>query len=129
MRWYSSNPSLRCAFCIIVPFRLRRRLGQLQGSSIGIDQSQLVCPPFPVMDDLRIAVSLDEGGHLLDRSPSRDVPVIPLAENAIQQARRAEQPHITSMQRRDGPASSHVLARHQKRQRLLPCARQRQQVL
>src|ERR1039458_2693156 len=101
MRWYSGNPSLRCAFCIVGPSRIRRRLGQLQGSSVGIDQPQLVRPPFPVMDDLRIAVLLDKGGYVLDRSPSRDVPVFTLAENAVQQACRTQQPHMASMQRRD----------------------------
>ncbi len=80
------------------------------------------------MNDLRIAVLLDEGGHVLDRSPSRDVPVIALAEHAIQQTGRTQKPHMAAMQRRDRTPSGHVLARHQKWQRLLPCTREGQQV-
>src|SRR5580698_740639 len=121
MRVYSSNPSLRCAFCIFLSFRLRRRLGQLQGPSIGIDQSEFVRPPFAMMDNLLVAILFDECGHVLDRSPPRDVPVIALAEEAIQKARRTQQTNMATVQRRDWTPSSHILTRHQKRERLLPC--------
>jgi hypothetical protein len=49
------------------------------------------------MDDLLIAVLFDECGHMLDRPPSSDVPVFILAEDAIQQACRAEQSYMASM--------------------------------
>jgi hypothetical protein len=49
------------------------------------------------MDNLVFLVVLDEGGDVLDRPPSRNVPGVSLAEDAIQQARCAEQPDMASM--------------------------------
>jgi hypothetical protein len=74
-----------------------RRFSQFQRSSIGVYQSQFVCPPLTVMDNLVFLVVLDEGGDVLDRPPSRNVPGVSLAEDAIQQARCAEQPDMASM--------------------------------
>ncbi len=56
------------------------------------------------------------------------MPVIALAEDAVQQAGRAEQPDVAAMQRRDRTPCGYVFAWHQKRQCLFPCTRQRQQV-
>ena len=66
--------------------------------------------------------------HMLDRTPAGDVPVVALAEDAVQQPRGTQEPDMAAMQRRDGPASRNVLMRHQQRRRLSPCARMRQQV-
>src|SRR5208337_2774412 len=99
MRWYSSSPNRRCAFCIGIFLLPDRRFGQLQRSSVGVDQSQFVGPSLAVVDNLVFLVMLDEGGDMLDRPPARNVPVVSLSEDAIQQARRAEQPYVASMQR------------------------------
>src|SRR5208337_1489447 len=101
MRWYSSSPNRRCAFCIGIFLLLDRSFGQFQRSSIGVDQPQFVGPPLAVMDNLVFLVVLNEGGDMFDRPPARNVPVVSLAEDAIQQARRAEQSDMASMQRRD----------------------------
>src|SRR5258708_10801878 len=84
--WYSSSPSLRCAFCIGLFFRLRRRLSQLQDSPIGIDQSQFIGPPLPVVNDLRITVLFDEGRYVFDRSPAGDMPLVAFAKDTVQEA-------------------------------------------
>src|ERR1700679_3015193 len=85
-RWYSSSPNLRCAFCIGLSFRLRRRLGQLQGSPIGIDQSQFIGPPLPVVNDLCITLLFDEGRYVFDRSPAGDMPLVAFTKDTVQEA-------------------------------------------
>jgi hypothetical protein len=80
------------------------------------------------MDDLLIAILFDECGHMLDRPPSRDVPVNSLAKDAIQQACRAEQSDMASMQRRDRPSGGYVFVWSEKWSHLLPRAGVRQQV-
>jgi hypothetical protein len=49
------------------------------------------------MDNLVFLVVLDKCGDVLDRPPSRNVPVVALAKDAIQQTRRAEQPDMAAM--------------------------------
>ena len=75
-----------------------------------------------MMDNLVFLVVLDEGGDVLDRPPSRNVPVVSLAEDAIQQASRAEQPDMASMQRCDRPPGGHLFVWSEKRHHLLPRA-------
>src|SRR5208337_1465082 len=128
MRWYSSSPSRRCAFCIGIFLLPDRRFGQLQRSSIGVNQPQLVGPPLAVMDNLVFLVMLNECGDILDRSPARNVTVVSLAEDAIQQTCRAEQSNMASMQRRDRAPGGHVFVWSEKRRHLLPRAGVRQQV-
>ena len=81
-----------------------------------------------MMDDLGVSVLFNKRCDMLDRPPAGYVPVVSLAEDAIQQARGAQKPNMAAMQRRDGPAGGNVLVRHQQRRRLFPCARVRQQV-
>src|ERR1700677_3423605 len=128
MRTYSSSPSRRCAFSIGFALLLRRRLSELQRSPIGIDQIQLIGPPLSMVNDLGVPVLFHKRRYLLDRGPAGYVPVVSLAEDAIQQPCGAQKPDMAAMQRRDGPASRNVLMRHQQRCRLSPCARLRQQV-
>ena len=80
------------------------------------------------MDNLVFLVVLDEGGDVLDRTPARNVPVVALAEDTIHQARRAEQPDMASMQRRDRSPGGHVFVWCEKRHHLLPRAGALQQV-
>ena len=80
------------------------------------------------MDNLVFFVVLDKGGDVLDRPPSRNVPVVSPAEDAIQQTRSAEQPDMASMQRRDRPPGSYLFVRSEKRHHLLRRARVLQQV-
>ena len=65
---------------------------------------------------------------MLDGAPAGYVPVVSLAEDAVQETRGTQKPDMATMQRRDGSASRNVLMRHQQRRRLFPCARLRQQV-
>jgi hypothetical protein len=67
-----------------------------------------------MMNDPLISVFFHKSRHMLDRSPSRDVPVIALAEHAIQETRRTKQTDMASMQRRDRTPCGQVLAWHQK---------------
>ena len=78
------------------------------------------------MDNLVFLVVLDKGGDVLDRPPARNVPVVALAEDAIQQACRAEQSDMASMQRRDRPPGGYVFVWSEKRHHLLPRAGVRQ---
>ena len=80
------------------------------------------------MDNLVFFVVLDKGGDVLDRPPSRNVPVVSLAEDAIQQTRSAAQPDMASMQRRDRPPGGNLFVRSEKRHDLLPRTGVRQQV-
>lgn len=80
------------------------------------------------MDNLAFLIVLDEGGDVLDRPPACNVPVLALAEDAIQQARRAEQSDMASMQRRDRPPGGHVFVWSEERRDLFPRAGVRQQV-
>src|ERR1700692_2361402 len=84
-RWYSSSPSLRCAFCIGPSFRVRWRLRQFQGPAVGIDQPQFIGPPFPMVNNLRIAVIFDEGRYVFDRSPAGDVSFVAVAKDTVQE--------------------------------------------
>src|ERR1700733_1499513 len=113
MRWYSSSPSLRCAFCIGLSFRLCRRLGEHQGLPIGVDQPQLVRPPLAVMHDLSVSIDFNESGYMLDRSPACNVPLFALTEDAIQKASCAQESDMASMQRCDGASGGHVFVRHE----------------
>src|ERR1700684_2596606 len=128
MRTYSSSPSRRCAFSIGFALLLRRRLSELQRPPIGVDQVQLIGPPLAMVDDLGVSVLFHKCRHMLDRAPAGYVPVLALAEDAVQEPRGTKKPDMAAMQRRDGPASRNVLMRHQQRRRLFPCARLRQQV-
>src|ERR1035438_4682046 len=113
MRTYSSSPSRRCAFSIGFALLLRRRLSELQRPPIGVNQVQLIGPPFSVVDDLGVSVLLYKSRHMLDRAPPGYVPVVSLAEDAVQQPRGTQKPNMAAMQRRDGPAIRNVLVRHQ----------------
>src|ERR1700690_2696199 len=128
MRTYSSSPSRRCAFSIVFALLLRRRFSELQRPPIGVDQVQLIGPPLSMVDELGLSVLLNKSRHVLDRTPAGNVPVVALAEDAVQQTRGTQKPDMTAMQGRDGPACRNVLMRHQQRRRLFPCARLRQQV-
>ena len=81
-----------------------------------------------MMNDLGVSILFHKRRHMLDRPPAGDVPVLSLAEDAVQQPRGTQKPDMAAMQRRDGPTSRNVLVRHQQRRRLFPCARLRQQV-
>src|SRR5271165_5484110 len=81
-----------------------------------------------MMDNLVFLVVLNEGGDMLDRPPTRNVPVVSLAEDTIQQTRRAEQPDMASMQRRDRPPGGDLFVWSEKRHHLLPRAGVRKQV-
>src|SRR5450631_2559836 len=122
MRTYSSSPNRRCAFSIAFVLLLRRRLSEFQRPPIGVDQVQLIGPPLAMVDDLGVSVLFDEGRHMLDRAPAGYVPVVSLAEHAVQEPRGTQKPNMAAMERRDGPASRNVLVRHQQRRRLFPCA-------
>jgi len=50
---------------------------------------------------------------MLNRAPAGNVPVVTLAEDAVQQPCGTQKPNMAAMQRRDGPASGSVLMRHQ----------------
>src|SRR5579859_329461 len=128
MRTYSSSPSRRCAFSIGVPLLLQRSLCQLECSSIRVNQTQFICPAFSMMNDLGVAIFFNKGCHMLDRTPARDVPVLSVSEDAVQQSRGTQKPDMAAMQWRDGTATRNVLMRHQQRGHLLPCARLRQEV-
>jgi len=78
------------------------------------------------MYNLVFLVVLDEGGDVLDRPPARNVPVVSLAEDAIQQASRAEQSDMASMQRRNRPPGGYLFVWSKKRHHLLPRAGVRQ---
>ena len=80
------------------------------------------------MDNLVFLVVLDESGDMLDRPPACNVPVVALAEYAIQQASRAEQSDMASMQRRDRSPSGYLFVWSEKRHDLLPRTGVRQQV-
>src|SRR5450631_2708504 len=86
-RTYSSSPNRRCAFSIGFVLLLRRCLGELQRPAIGVDQVQLIGPPLSVVNDLGVAVLFHERRHMLDGAPAGYVPVISLAEHAVQQPR------------------------------------------
>src|SRR5579859_989399 len=98
-RWYSSSPSLRCAFCIGLSFRFRWRLRQLQGSTVGIDQPEFIGPSFPMVNNLGVAVIFDEGRYVFDRSPAGDMPFVAFAEHPIQETGSAQQSDMASVQR------------------------------
>src|SRR5258708_36890518 len=89
MRAYSSSPNRRCAFSIGFALLFRRRLCELQRSSIGVDQVQFVGPPLPLVDDLGFSVMFHNRGHMLDRAPAGYVPAVSLTEEAVQQPRGA----------------------------------------
>src|ERR1700733_14771995 len=84
-RWYSSSPSLRCAFCIGLSFWFRWRLRQFQGPAVGIDQPQFIGPPFPVVNNLCVAVIFYEGRDVFARAPAGDMPLVAVAEHPIQE--------------------------------------------
>src|SRR5580692_9067130 len=109
MRTYSSSPSRRCAFSIGFALLLRRCLGELQRPPIGVDQVQLIRPPLSMVNDLGVSVLIHECRHMLDRAPAGYVPVVSLAEDAVQEARGTQKPDMAAMQRRDGPARRKVL--------------------
>ena len=113
MRTYSSSPNRRCAFSIGFVLLLRRRLGELQRPPIGVDQVQLIGPPLSVVNDLGVSVLFHERRHMLDGAPAGYVPVVSLAEDAIQQPRGTQKPDMAAMQWRDGPPSRNVLVRRQ----------------
>ncbi|MGD0098102.1 MAG: hypothetical protein ABSB60_16570 [Terracidiphilus sp.] len=48
---------------------------------------------------------------MLDRAPAGYVPVVALAEDAVQEARGTQKPNMATMQRRDGPACRNVFRR------------------
>ena len=98
MRTYSSSPSRRCAFSIGVALLLRRSLGQLECSSIRVDQAQLIGPAFPMMNDLGVSILFNKGCHMLDRPPAGDVPVLSVSEDAIQQSGCAQKANVAAMQ-------------------------------
>src|SRR5271163_1287280 len=93
MRTYSSSPSRRCAFSIGFALLLRRCLSELQRPPIGIDQVQLIGPPLSVVDDLGISILFHERRHMLDRAPAGDVPVVSLAEDAVQEPCCTQEPN------------------------------------
>src|SRR5580698_10571630 len=90
MRTYSSSPSRRCAFSIGFALLLRRRLSELQRPPIGIDQVQFVGPPLSMVDNLGVSVLFHKRRDMLDRTPASDVPVLTLAEDAVQEPRGAQ---------------------------------------
>ena len=66
-----------------------------------------------MVDDLAVSVLFHKRRHMLDRAPAGYVPVLALAEDAVQQPRGTQKPNVATMQRRDGPARRNVLVRHQ----------------
>jgi hypothetical protein len=50
-----------------------------------------------MMNNLRVSLFLYKRGHMLDRTPPRNVQVIPLAEDTIQEAGSAEQAHVAAV--------------------------------
>ena len=112
-RMYSSSPNRRCAFSIGFVLLLSRRLSEFQRPPIGVDQVQLIGPPLSMVNDLGVSVLFHERRHMLDRTPAGYVPVVSLAEDAVQQPRGTQEPDMAAVQRRDGPASCNVLMRHQ----------------
>src|ERR1700677_4645593 len=86
-RTYSSSPNRRCAFSIGFVLLLRRCLGELQRPPIGVDKVQLIGPPLSVVNDLGVSVLFHERRDMLDRAPAGDVPVLALAEDAVQESR------------------------------------------
>src|SRR5271166_49763 len=102
MRTYSSSPNRRCAFSIAFVLLLRRRLSEFQRPPIGVHEVQLIGPPLTVVDDLGVSVLFHERRHMLDGAPASNVPVVSLAEDAVQQPRGTQKPDMAAMQRRDG---------------------------
>src|ERR1700745_1625339 len=86
MRTYSSSPSRRCAFSMLFALLLHRSFSEFEHSAIGIGQAELVGPPFPVMNDLGVALLFNKGCHMLDRPQAGDVLVLSVSEDAIKQS-------------------------------------------
>jgi hypothetical protein len=66
-----------------------------------------------MVNDFGVSVLFHERRHMLDRAPAGYVPVVSLAEDAVQEARGAQKPDMAAMQRCDGPASRNILMWHQ----------------
>ena len=90
---------------------------------MGIDQSEFIRPFLTPAHDLRVSVYFVEFGHMLDRTPAGDMPVLALAEYPVKQPRRAEQANMTSMKRRNRPPCDGVFPRQEDWRSLLPCRR------
>src|SRR3954468_15981153 len=112
-RTYSSSPSLRWAFSIAFVSLFHRRLCQSERCPIRVDQAKFVCPSFAMVNHLGVTFLFDEGGDVLDRAPAGDMPVLPIAENTIEQTGRTEQSHMTAVQGRNRPAGGYVVPRQE----------------
>src|SRR3954453_21233563 len=119
-RTYSSSPSLRWAFSIAFVSLLRVRLRQPERCPIRVDQAKFVCPSFAMVNHLGVTFLFDEGGDVLDRRPAGDMPVLPLAENAVEQTGRTEQCHMTAVQGHNRPAGGYVVPRQEQCGHLSP---------
>jgi len=62
---------------------------------------------------LGVTFLFDEGGDVLDRTPAGYMPVLPVAENTIEQTGRTEQSHMAAVQGRNRPASGYVVPRQE----------------
>src|SRR5579883_2327234 len=127
-RTYSSSPSRRCAFSIGFVLLLYGSLCQLERPPVGVYQAKLVGPALTMVDDLGVTFLFDEGRDVFDRSPAGDMPVASLAENAIEEAGRAQQSHVAAVQRCDRPPCRPIVVRKEQWRHLLPGRRIRQHI-
>src|SRR4051794_41541677 len=110
-RRYSSSPSLRWAFSIAFVSLPRGRLRQPERCPIRVDQAKFVCPSFAMVDHLGVTFLFDEGGDVLHRTPAGDMPVLPLAENAINQTARPNKSTVPAVQGGNRPAAGNAAPR------------------
>jgi hypothetical protein len=91
-RRYSSRPIRKCAFRIVV---LSLLVSEHQRVPILVDQSQFVGELFALMDFGVAFLFYFEDSHRFHGAPARDVPVVPLSKDTVEQACRSEEAHMT----------------------------------
>ena len=123
---YMSQPKRRCAFFM----GLFLFVGEDLGPAIRKDQRQFVGKPLPVVQDFRAVFFLffPMIGEL-HGSPVGDVAIFSFAENPVEHSRRAEQPDVAAMQRRERAATDVSLFGKKDSTRLAVGCRIEQQVL
>src|ERR1700679_905326 len=125
LRMYSSRPSRKCAFCILL---LLLVLGENLCSSVLVDQRQFIREALALMDFLEPVLLQLKGGDALHRAPACDMAIFVLSEDAIEQTCRAEKADMATVQRSDRPASCHLFLRKEEGFHLFPGGRANNEV-